>query len=816
MKFLFRVCGLLLLLVCQPAAWGQFGSSLKVAQTEIKHVGPTQASDDLIRANIRVKPGDLYRTAAVDDDVRNLYATGFFYNIRVTTDTGTNGVVVTYIVQGKPKLTDIQFQGNTKYKDAKLRKKLSSKAGDPLDERKLFTDSQEIQKLYQKAGYPGTQVKYVLSIDENAGRGAATFEITESPKIRINDVEFVGAQAFSEGKLRKVLKTRRHWMFSWITGSGVFKDEQFEDDREALSLFYRSQGYIDFEIKDVQFEHPTTNSMVIRFLLYEGRQYRIGSVKFTGNKLFKEAEIAAGLRVMQPGGAIKKAKLGPNGLKMDAGDTFTPRGLADDEKQVGDFYGSRGYIDAARALNVLRIPNTDTGTIDLEFKIDEGQKAYVEKIEIRGNNKTKDRVIRRELAVSPGEVFDMVRVQISRQRLEGLNYFEKVDARPEPTDVPNRKNLVVGVEEKNTGNLTVGAGFSSIDSLVGYAEVTQGNFDLFNPPHFTGAGQKMRLRAALGTERKDFEIEFVEPWFLQRKLTFDISLFYHDLNYVSVENLYHEIIGGVRLNLTRALGSDFLIGGIGYSLENIGIIFNDLASGPTTTGTPGQFYPGIPVNVPQALLDQSGYSLISKFTGSLAYDTRNSVQLPDRGQRTELLAELAGHFGGVQNYYKLEVKTRWYFKGLFPGHVLELVGGTGVAEAYGSTDSVPFFDRYYLGGINTLRGFQFRGISPRQPDSPGFHSDEPIGGDTYWFGSAEYSIPIIDRLRVAAFYDIGYVQLAPYTWDFSTYASDWGLGVRLNLPIGPLRLDYAFPLRHDQYNSGSGRFQFSAGYSRPF
>lgn len=816
MKFLFRVCGLLLLLAWQPAAWGQFGSSLKVAQTEIKHVGPTQASDDLIRANIRVKVGDLYRTAAVDDDVRNLYATGFFYNIRVTTDTGTNGVVVTYIVQGKPKLTDIKFQGNTKYKDAKLRKKLTSKAGDPLDERKLFTDSQEIQKLYQKAGYPGTQVRYVLSIDENAGRGAATFEITESPKIRILDVEFVGAQAFSEGKLRKVLKTRRHWMFSWITGSGVFKDEQFEDDREALNLFYRSKGYIDFEIKDVQFEHPTTNSMVIRFILYEGRQYRIGSVKFTGNKLFKEAEIAAGLRVMQPGGAIKKTKLGPNGLKMDAGDTFTPKGLADDEKQVGDFYGSRGYIDAARGLNMLRIPNTDTGTIDLEFKIDEGQKAYVEKIEIRGNHKTKDRVIRRELAVSPGEVFDMVRVQISRQRLEGLNYFEKVDARPEPTDVPNRKNLVVGVEEKNTGNLTVGAGFSSIDSLVGYAEVTQGNFDLFNPPHFTGAGQKMRLRAALGTERKDFEVEFVEPWFLQRKLTFDVSLFYHDLNYVSVENLYHQIIGGVRVNLTRALGSDFLIGGIGYSLENIGIIFNDLTSGPTTTGTPGQAYPGVPVNVPQALLDQSGYSLISKFTASLAYDTRNSVQLPDRGQRTELLGELAGHFGGVQNYYKLDLKTRWYFKGLFPGHVLELVGGTGVAEAYGSTDSVPFFDRYYLGGINTLRGFEFRGVSPRQPDSPGFHSDEPIGGDTYWFGSAEYSIPIIDRLRVAAFYDIGYVQLAPYTWDFSTYASDWGLGVRLNLPIGPLRLDYAFPLRHDQYNSGSGRFQFSAGYSRPF
>ena len=275
-------------------------------------------------------------------------------------------------------------------------------------------------------------------------------------------------------------------------------------------------------------------------------------------------------------------------------------------------------------------------------------------------------------------------------------------------------------------------------------------------------------------------------------------------------------LGGTRLSLTRALGSDFLIGTLGYSFENVGIIFNDLTSGPTTSGTSGQIYPGTPVNVPQDLLDQRGYSLISKITGSLAYDTRNSVQLPDRGQRTELQAELAGHFGGVQDYYRLELKTRWYFKGLAAGHVLELVGGTGVAEAYGSTESVPFFDRYYLGGINTLRGYYYRNVSPRQPDSPGFHSNEPIGGDTYWFWSAEYSVPIIERLRFAVFYDIGDVQLDPFSYDVSNFTSNWGLGVRLNLPIGPLRLDYGIPLRHDHYSSSSGKFQFTAGYVRPF
>ena len=218
--------------------------------------------------------------------MRNLYATGFFYNIQVAADNTPDGVVLTYMVQGKPRLTDIKFEGNTKFKASKLLKKISSKVGEPLDERKLFTDTQDIQKMYQKSGYPRTEVKYVLNIDENAGRGTATFEITESPKVKIIEVEFVGAQAFPQKKLRKVIKTRKHWMFSWITGSGVFKEDQFEEDKEKLAEFYRDKGYIDFEIKDVQFVNPTPQTMIIRFILYEGTQYKVGAVKFTGNKLF--------------------------------------------------------------------------------------------------------------------------------------------------------------------------------------------------------------------------------------------------------------------------------------------------------------------------------------------------------------------------------------------------------------------------------------------------------------------------------------------------------------------------------------------------
>ena len=819
------LCGPILLFALLTPVLGQPPTS-KISRIDIKHVGPAAVSDELIRANIRVKVGDLYQRAAVDDDVRNLYGTGLFCNIRVAEDVTTNGVVLTYVLQAKPRLTQIEFRGNKKFSNAKLRKKISSKVDEPLDERKLFTDAQEIQKMYQKAGYPRTEVKPVSNVMEESGRATATFEITESPKVKIVEVDFVGAKAFTQKQLRKVIKTRKHWMFSWLTGSGYLKDEEFEDDLEKLREFYRDHGYIDFEIKEfapgvpAQFLNPTPQTMIIRFTIYEGTQYKVGSIKFTGNKTFTLNQITNGVRYVQ---AIKpgKHKFGPNGFEMDVGDVFTPKGLTKDTEAVEDFYGTKGYIDvtaSSRNLTVIRIPNTETGTMDLEFQLEEGQKSYIEKVEIRGNTVTKDKVIRRELAVSPGEVFDMVRVKVSKQRLEGLTYFEKVDTRPEASEPPiaGHKNLVVSVDEKSTGNLTMGAGFSSVDSIVGFVEFYQGNFDLFKPPTFRGGGQKFRLRVQIGTERQDYLASFIEPWFLGRKLALGVDLYHRNWNFQSLDNLYDETRTGMRLSLTRALWSDFFIGSLSYTLENVGIHFNSSATHAQIIEVPGQggnppTYVVIPGNTPQALWEQEGTSFLPRVGGSLAYDTRRGGLLPNRGQRTELFAQfVGGPLGGDKEFYTFELKHARYFPGLFPGHILELVGRTGVAKSL-QTDDVPFYDRWYLGGLYSLRGFKYRSVSPRED-----HISEPIGGDTYWFGSAEYSIPIIERLRFAFFYDIGNVAPGPYEYGLSSWGDNWGLGLRLNLPIGPLRLDYGIPIHHDEWNSSSGRFQFGVGYTREF
>jgi outer membrane protein insertion porin family len=827
MKSIIRPLGVSLLLGCATTVWAQ-DVGPKIDRVDIKYIGPQSISEDYIRANLKLKSGAFYVPGATQDDVHTLYATGQFYNIQVSvTQADDGGVILTYIVQARPRITEIKVVGNNDLSYNKVHKKITVKVGEPLDEQKLFTDVQEIKKLYEKYGLSDTKVKYVLNIDEATGHGAVTFQIDEAPKVKIVEVDFLGAQAFPQKKLRHEIKTRRRWMFSWLTGSGYFKQDEFDSDSDALADFYRSHGYLDFQINDVKLEHPTPKTLVVKYYVYEGRQYKVGSVKITGSKIFSDAEIVSGLHAIHDYQHLK-GKLGPNGLPMDVGDTFTPDGMGLDTTAVEDFYGSRGYVDVAQgqALQVIRVPNVDSGTMDLEYHLEDSQRDYVQKIEIRGNLKTKDKVIRRELAISPGEVLDMVRVKISQQRLEDMKYFSKVEIDPEPTDpvIPGKKNLIVNVEEQNTGNFTIGAGFSSVESLFGYVEVSQSNFDPFKPPYFTGAGDKIKLRIEIGIEQQDYDLSYVEPWFLDRKLALGIDLYRHELYYESPNNIFGETRTGGRVSLTRALGSDFLIGSAYYNLEQVGISlqsgWNGFEYNPNPR-TPTEYTP----NVPQDILDQVGIHLFQRVGGSLAYDTRNSTGLPNHGQRTELSAEYSSEISaGNEDYYKLDLTSAWYFPGLFKGHVLEAGGRIGFADSVSGGD-VPFYDRYYLGGLYSMRGYKFRNVAPRDPNygNPVYPNmaNEPIGGDSYWFGSLEYSIPIFEKdqgvsLRFAVFYDIGAVSSSSYTLS-SDFDDDVGAGIRLNIPhLGPLRLDYGIPITHDKYQGNSGQFQFGVGYERPF
>jgi outer membrane protein insertion porin family len=780
---------------------------LPVKKIEIRHVGPPAVSDDLIRANIRMKEGDTFTALGTQGDVRNLKSTGYFYNVRVATEPEDGGVKVVYQVTGKPVLTEILFEGNEKYSDKKLKKKVTAKIGEPLDEYRLHESALEIQKLYQKGGRQRTTVEPKVVINESLGRGTATFVIEESPKVRVTDVVFENATAFKQSKLRRTIKTRRWWMFSWLTGSGKLKDEQFEEDKLKLLEFYQDEGYIDFEIRDIRFEEPEANRMVIQFDVFEGQQYRVGKVEFKGNEVFTEEAIRRGLVVL--GQHVRPTML--------EGAVFTPKGLDRDREAIEDFYGARGYIgrgDADRIrVSVTRVPNVETGTMDLVYQIEEGEPSRIERIDIKGNTRTKDKVLRRELAVTPGETFNMVRVKISKRRLEGLGFLNTVETDVDPTeDVPNARNLVVSVEEGQSGSFYMGAGFSTVENIFGYVGLTQGNFDLANPPSFVGGGQKLRIQLTLGTRQQNIEMKFVEPWFLGRRLIFELDAFHRNLQYLS--DVYDQRETGARVGLIKEIFPG-VRAGVNYTIENIGINFNESSTQTNVLVRPlpggGRETVVTPPQVSPELAQEEGDWLVSKPGLSLIYDRRGPGFLPDRGHKEELNFSVGGGpFGGDTDFVKWEFQSAWYFRGFAEGHVLELGGRTGVVEPFANSDRTHIWDRFYLGGAYTLRGYSFRDISP--VDSLG----EPIGGNTMWMATAEYSIPVIDRVRFAAFYDAGVVNADAYDWNTRDFADDWGIGLRINIPqMGPLRLDYAFPITHPERTGSSGRFQFSVGYERP-
>ena len=779
-------------------------SGQTVDEIAIRHVGPRAVSDERILANIQTRQGEPANANRINQDIKSLLETGYFHTVNIARErTDTGGLRLVYSVQGRPTLTGIEFSGNERVRTRTLRKKVESQIGRPLSEKQLFTDAATIREYYEKKGYRETRVEYVTDIDETAGKGTATFRIEESPKVRIRGVHFEGTSAFGLRKLRKTIKTRKRWAFSWLTGSGVFKEEQYLEDREKLRDLYYQNGYLDFAITDVRFEYPEEDRLIITFVINEGQQYRLGNLQIEGNEVFDTETIL-----------YRQTRRGPvSRLAMVPGEIFTPEGYTDNNEMVRDLYESAGYLGPANQGNTRIIPvqsaNTTDGTMDIRYRIEEGDRSHVEQIEIRGNTKTKDKVIRRELAISPGEPFNMVRAKLSQTRLEGLEYFDKVEMSVEPTDIPDRKNLVIKVAEKaqGTGNFVVGAGFNSVEKLVGFVELSQGNFDIGNPPLFQGGGQKIMLRTQIGTHRQDYQILFIEPWLFDRKLELSTSLYHRELDFLS--SIFNETRTGGTISLRAPLFNDFTVGELGYTLESVEI--SDVYSTASE------------VFQEEAL---AGRRLVSKLSPTLYHDTRSGGRLPNSGHLTRLRTQLAGGpMGGDTDFYRIELGHKQFLRGLRESHIVEVLGTVSVIEEYGDSNRVPLFDRSFLGGLYSLRGFRFREVGPK--DSFG----EPIGGRTSWLASVEYSVPVTERFRLALFYDAGMVYQDAYSFSpefeyrvdgeartgrTAVYNDNVGFGMRLELPIGPLRLDYGIPIHSDPGYEDSGRFNFGVGWERPF
>src|SRR5437899_5644641 len=556
------------------------------------------------------------------------------------------------------------------------------------------------------------------------------------------------------------MKTRGKTLISAIDKSGRLDEVQLEQDMDKLREFYQNHGYIDVEIKDVRRGRTEKGPMIITIVIAEGPQYHVRKVTISGYEAAKEDRIRAL-------------------LKMKEGSVYSPKQLRDDAKAVADAYGSAGYVDL-----VILPEGAPAGPaqIDVHYKIEEGDRSFVYRINIEGNTRTKDKVIRREVLVAPGDVFNTVRVDITKKRLDNLGYFAKVETYPEETDIPGRKDLTILVQEKRTGSLSFGGGFSTVDKLVGFAELTQGNFDLFNWPSFTGGGQKFRLRVQYGTQRKDFILALTEPYFLDRRLSLSGQLFYNEANYLSAQ--YDQRNYGFMTELRKPINS-YVYATLGYMLQDIDI-FN------------------VDPSASDFIQSQKGSSVESKIFSSVVFDSRDNALLSRRGQRVTFSPFIAGGFlGGDTQVYALDLEGSQYFH--LPKDLILLINGEiATVNQWGSGTEVPIFERLFLGGSNNLRGFPFREVGPQE-------NGEPIGGQSMTRATVELTFPIIEKARGAIFYDTGFVNSGAWSFGFNNIASDVGIGIRLDLPIGPLRLDYGYPLQRDGYNGG-GHFNFNVGY----
>jgi outer membrane protein insertion porin family len=749
-----------------------------VRQIEIQYAGPATLSRQRILSNMKTTVGQPYSEQTVEDDVRSLYATGLVTNVRIYGEPLPDGVKVIVVVQTRVTLSEIVIQGNQAIKAKRLRRELNIKTGSPLDEQALEQARQKLVELYQKRGYPDTDVQYKVDVNEDRGTARVTFAVSEGQKSVVKRIRFVGNGALTAKRLRKEMKTKENNILGFVTGAGRLNNQQLDGDVQKLKELYQDNGYADAQITDVKIDRLDKKNVVVTIYITEGQQYHVGTLSVEGLHIVTEAN-------------FRKV------IKVTEGKIFSPQKLQKDIKSVEDAYGVAGYADAK--VNVQTTP-AGPSIVNLSYKVDEGIQSFVEHINISGNSRTKDKVLRREIILSPGDVFDTVRVDISKKRLEGLQYFERVDTYASDTAVPGRKDLNVVVQEKRTGNLNFGLGFSTTDGLLGFAELAQGNFDIMNWRTFTGAGQKFRARVQLGTQTKNASIELSEPYFLDQRLAFGGRLFFDEYNYFS--DVYDQRDYGFDIFMRKPI-TNFLSVKLDYTIQEIDI-YNINSSLITQ-------------QLNDLINEEGQKNLESRVTLSFTYDTRDSSFLTRKGTRIDLSAYVAGGpLGGDVQIYGFDFDAAQYFH--LPYDTILLFNGEIASVANWNGGSiVPIFDRLYLGGASTLRGFKFRDVGPKDDEG------NALGGNTLARLTVEYTIPIIERVRAAVFYDGGFVD--PGSWNFGAnrvpstkgrfsggFNQDIGVGVRLDLPIGPLRLDYGFPIEEDSFSSKSGQFQFSVGY----
>ncbi len=748
--------GVALLLGAQSGAVAQEGKT--VTDIDVQYVGNQTVAPERILSNMSTRVGDKLSLAQVDEDVKNLYSSGDIENVRILSENSSGGVRLIVVAQTRAVYGGSQFVGNTLIDDSKLSKKVELTVNKPIDESALQTAREGMQELYRKKGFSEATVTYRIDAPSAEGYSNVIFTINEGTQGVLRNVEFVGNSAFTAARLKEEMTQKEKTITTMFGKGGSTDPETLAQDVRAIEDFYRDNGYLNARVTNVSRLRADAKYVDVVMTIDEGDTYMVDSLAVSG--------VAA---------VSMQEDILPY-LKTKAGDTFAGNKLKDDIEMISEEYGSRGYADVRVTP---RLEEAGSGAVRVVLDVEEGQMYKIGQIHIEGNNKTQDKVIRRELPLEPGQAYDTTKTRVAERRLQNMNYFENVEVSPIPTSYLDEKDLLVRVVEKPTGTINFGAGFSSIDSLTGFFEITQTNFDLFDWPQFTGAGQRFRLSVRAGSERKDASISITEPWLFGHRLALTTEAYYRDLLFLSDQ--YDQTEVGAAISLRKSLG-EFTYGVVEYRFENIDVEAETGAS--------------------QAFLNEDGEFIKSSVGLSVVRDTRDNVFLPRKGHKVSGGFEFAGLGGDVDDTIAT-ISGAQHFELPHDG-IFSLSG-----KFQNSSNGDHVFTRHMLGGANSLRGFDYRDVGPRDPVS-----GEVLGGNQSWNATAEVSYPIVEKIRGAAFYDVGEVSDGPVGSVGGGMHSDWGLGLRLFiLGSAPVRLDYALPLQSDGFSDDGGRFQFTMGAS---
>ncbi len=766
--------------------------ALVLSDIRIENVNNAVLDESFVQAYTSLRAGqaivsEAELNAAVAHDVDNLKRSERFSYVRAVVEQDGDKFTLVYKVSSRLRLRQIDITGAEGIGNRKIKKELGIELGDYVDEALVGEKARKLEAYCQKNKYPDAKVTWELKPDEKTGAADLLLKVNEGEKLRVKRISFEGGHLASDSffrrlipnifpsrkassdfeprALRKEMQQKTTW---WITPwFGEYKPEMKEADQAVIRKFYQDRGFLNVKVDGPELKPLGGGALELVYHIEEGIKYQISSIGFDGNTLYETGELG-------------------KQVKLQSGAVASRAAIDDAASAVNRYYGNRGYI----RNDVQPVISTDpeTKTASIRFSVHEGELAHINEIDIRGNEKTRDEVMRRELAVYPGEMFHQQKVETSESRLKNLGYFETVSSSYAPAEGTNNYDLAFKVKEKAMGSFLVGAGFSSVDSLVGFAELSHGNFDINRWPP-VGDGQKMKVRVQAGTKRTDLEVSFVEPWFMDRKLALGQDFYYRTASYYS--DLFDLQTVGSKTSLTKPILDPFTRGTLSYSLEQFTV------DNLSTTNA--------------AILADKGDTLKSTVGASISRDTRDQFYIPTKGNISSAGVELSGGpLAGDESIYALEAKSSQFWP-VLDDHVFNLKGEVRTVDSYGSSDHVPIFDRLFLGGPRTLRGFAYRDVSPRDAASG---DNEPIGGLSSWYATAEYTVPLWSKIRAAVFYDIGAVSEKSFDPSTANIDSDFGIGVRIDLPMFPLRLDYAIPQITDKNNTGaSGRFSFLLGYA---